>query len=238
MENKTIFKRYELKYLLTKEQKTQMLNAISEYVCPDEHGRATVRNVYYDTDNYRLVRNSIEKPCYKEKLRVRGYALAGSETPVFVELKKKYRSVVYKRRLILPETQAMKWLAGDARFSPRAQIASEINYFLEYYRTLRPVVFLSYDREAYFDRNDDSFRVTFDENIRCRQTELSLTYDAWGEPLSDRGSALMEVKCSGGMPVWMTHILSEMRLYKTSYSKYGTAYSSLIYPRKEILLYA
>lgn len=238
MEDRTVFKRYELKYLLTREQKAQMLCAISQYLTPDAHGRTTIRNVYFDTDNYRLARASIEKPYYKEKLRIRSYALAAPETPVFVELKKKVGSVVYKRRLTMPEGQAMRWVAGDKSVAPRTQIASEIDSFIDYYGTLRPAAFLTYDREAYFDRADDTFRVTFDGNILCREDGISLELGAWGQPLLEGGMALMEVKCAGGIPLWMTRVLSDMRLYKTSFSKYGTAYASMIYPRKENRLYA
>lgn len=238
MEDKTIFKRYELKYLLTQVQKEQMLDAISRYIAPDAHGRTTIRNLYFDTDSYRLVRASIEKPCYKEKLRIRSYTLATPETPVFVELKKKYRSVVYKRRLLLPERQAIDWIGGDTACTPHTQIASEINYFLQYYGKLKPAAFLSYDREAYYDRGDDTFRVTFDQNILFRQEETSLEAGVWGQPLLEQGHVLMEVKCSGGMPLWMTHVLSQMRLYRASYSKYGTAYTSIINARKECKLYA
>lgn len=172
MSFQTVFQRYELKYLLTQEQKKKILQAMAPYMELDQYGRTTIRNLYFDTGNYRLARHSIEKPSYKEKLCVRSYSQADPESPVFVELKKKYRNVVYKRRIALPEKEAMEWLQGGS-CSQDVQISREVDYFLSYYRNLAPVVFLSYEREAFF---------------------------------------------------------SEERIYKTSFSKYGTAYQSMIYP--------
>lgn len=165
----TVFKRYELKYILTKEQKNRILDAMAPYMQLDEYGRTTIRNIYYDTDNYRLVRQSIESPVYKEKLRIRSYSEATSDSTVFVELKKKYASVVYKRRLPLAEKDAMAWIGRQQPCSKDTQISREIDYFLDYYRTLRPAVFLSYEREAYYTREKSDFRVTFDDTVLCRR---------------------------------------------------------------------
>ena len=103
----TVFKRYELKYMLTLEQKQKVLAAMAPYMKLDNYGRTTIRNIYYDTDTYLLVRRSIEKPAYKEKLRIRSYSQAEPDSTVFVELKKKYKHVVYKRRISLPEEEAI-----------------------------------------------------------------------------------------------------------------------------------
>ena len=148
-----------------------------------------------------------------------------------MELKKKYRSVVYKRRISLPYAEAAAWLAGEAHPPKHTQIASEIDYFLDYYGSLHPTVFLSYEREAYSANDGSDFRVTFDDTILCRQDDLSLESDAYGTPILPEGTVLMELKCSGGIPLWMTHVLSEEKLYKTSFSKYGTAYRMLIFPQ-------
>lgn len=231
MAYQSVFKRYELKYMLTKEQKAEMRKAMEPYMLPDEYGRTTIRNIYYDTDNYRLVRRSIEQPAYKEKLRLRSYAQARADSPVFMELKKKYRSVVYKRRMALSEKEAMEWVSGEQPCGKRTQIAAEIDYFLKFYGTLRPVVFLSYEREAYFAKDNGDFRVTFDENILCRREELSLEAPVWGTPLLPESMVLMEIKCSGGIPLWMVQALSAAQIYKTSFSKYGKAYQTIIYPQ-------
>ena len=236
----TVFKRFELKYLLNAEQKERVLQAMEPYMTLDGYGRTTIRNIYFDTDNYRLVRHSIEKPVYKEKLRIRSYRQAEEDSTVFVELKKKYRKVVYKRRVSLPEKEAMEWVSGRNRCHGDSQIAGEVDYFLKYYQQLYPTVFLSYEREAYYSNDGSDFRVTFDDTVLCRQEDISLESEVYGTPLLPEGKVLMEIKCSGGIPLWMTHVLSEEHIYRTSFSKYGTAYKTMIFPRlaKEVVHHA
>ena len=227
----TVFKRYELKYMLTFEQKKKILEAMSPHMQLDKYGRTTIRNIYFDTDNYRLIRRSIEKPAYKEKLRIRSYSQATSNSTVFVELKKKYEQVVYKRRLSLCESDAIAWVCREKVCPIDTQISREIDYFIDFYEKLKPSVFLSYDREAYYDKGGGDFRVTFDDNILYRQMDINLCSPVYGEPILPEDRVLMELKCSGGIPLWMTRALSQERIYKTSFSKYGTAYSTLIFPK-------
>ena len=226
-----IFERYEIKYMISTEQKEKILAEIAPYMALDKYGRTTIRNIYFDTDDFRLIRRSIEKPTYKEKLRIRSYRLATPNSTVFVELKKKYKHIVYKRRLSLSEEQAIDWLSGKHHCHKDSQISKEIDYFMKYYGNLKPKVFLSYEREAYYSKNGDDFRVTFDDNILFRQDKLSLEADVSGTPLLDEGLVLMEIKCHGGIPLWMTKILSQEKIYKTSFSKYGTAYRNVILPK-------
>ena len=227
----TVFKRYEIKYMITLEQKAKVLEAMKPYMKLDKYGRTTIRNIYYDTDTYLLIRRSIEKPAYKEKLRIRSYGRAEPNSTVFVELKKKYKHVVYKRRISLPEKGAMEWLSGECHCEKYTQISEEVDYFLDYYKTLHPAVFLSYEREAFYANDGSDFRVTFDDTILCRQDDLSLESEVYGTPILPEGKVLMEIKCSGGIPIWMTKTLSEEHIYKTSFSKYGTAYQTMIFPR-------
>ena len=230
MAYQSVFSRFELKFLLTQAQKKQVLAAMEPYMKLDDYGRTTIRNIYYDTPSYLLVRQSLERPVYKEKLRIRSYLQADHFTTVYVELKKKYDGVVYKRRIGLPERDAMAWIAGTAPCPRDEQIVSEIDYFCTFYRGLEPKVFLSYEREAYFALDGSDFRVTFDESILCRQRNLSLCDGVWGTPLLGAGQTLMEIKCSGGIPLWMTEVLSKQQIYKSSFSKYGAAYQTMIYP--------
>ena len=218
------FQRFEIKYLLNRQDKLEMMQAMAPYMRLDTYGRTTIRNIYFDTENYRLIRRSLEKPAYKEKLRLRSYQAAGPQDPVFVELKKKYQSVVYKRRMTLPREQAVESFSLDLPLPAHSQIAQEIDYFRRFYQSLHPVVFLSYEREAFCPLDGGAFRVTFDENILYRQQDLSLGSGVYGIPLLEEGQTLMEVKTSGGIPLWMTHILCSRQLYKTSFSKYGAAY--------------
>lgn len=234
----TVFKRYELKYILTQNQKEQLMNTFKPYMRLDKYGRTSIRNIYYDTDTYRLIRRSIERPEYKEKLRVRSYGRAEADGTVFVELKKKYKAVVYKRRMNMPLNMAEKLLACGNSFPQQTQIAREIEYFRDYYKTLKPAVFLSYDREAFYSLNGDDFRITFDENILYRNKELSLTADVWGKPIIPSDLVLLEIKTSGGIPLWMTKFLTDRNLYKSSFSKYGAAYTDMLKNNKGELLYA
>lgn len=226
----TVFQRYELKYFLTRRQKERALQIMASHMAPDPFGRTTVRNLYFDTDDYRMIRHSIDKPVYKEKLRIRSYEKSTPDSTVFVELKKKYRDVVYKRRLLLAEHQAMAWTCGESHSGKDSQIAREIDYCLGFYKTLHPVVFLSYEREAFFGTEETDFRVTFDEQILCRQEDLSLTSPVYGAMLLPEDTVLMELKCAGGIPLWMVRFLTSEHICKTSFSKYGTAYQRMIFP--------
>ncbi|MBQ8371316.1 MAG: polyphosphate polymerase domain-containing protein [Clostridia bacterium] len=226
----TVFKRYELKYMLTPLQKKTILEAMSPYMQLDKYGRTTIRNIYLDTDSYRLIRRSIEKPAYKEKLRIRSYSQATEDSTVFVELKKKYERVVYKRRLPLCVSDAMAWVCRERSCPFDTQISREIDYFIDFYGKLKPTVLLSYEREAYYDKGGGDFRVTFDDTILCRRTDVNLCSSVYGKPVLPEGTVLMELKCSGGIPLWMVGVLSREHIYKTSFSKYGAAYSTLIFP--------
>lgn len=228
MAYQAVFKRYEMKYLMTRRQRKAVLEAMLPYMKLDEFGHTTIRNIYFDTDTYRLVRRSIEKPVYKEKLRIRSYKQAEAQDKVFIELKKKYDDVVYKRRESLSQLETLEWIVRGTPFPKATQIGNEIDYFFRLYQTLKPKVFLSYEREAFYALDGSDFRVTFDENILARQDELSLSREVWGERLIDEEQVLMEIKTSGGIPLWMTHALTKEKIYKTSFSKYGTAYEKMI----------
>lgn len=222
------FQRYEIKYLLNQDEKQKILNAMKNYMELDNYGRTIIRNIYFDTDSFRLIRRSLERPAYKEKLRVRSYKQTKPWDPVFVELKKKYRSVVYKRRLAMPEKQVMTSLIDQKPLEAASQIGKEINYFLNYYENLMPKVFLTYEREAFYSLDKSDFRVTFDENILYREKDLSLCSRVYGKPILKEGKTLMEIKTSGGIPLWMSHVLTENRIFRTSFSKYGLAYQDIM----------
>lgn len=227
MAYQTTFKRYEIKYFLNKNEKEYIKEIMKPYMKLDAYGRTTIRNIYFDTENYRLIRRSIEKPVYKEKLRVRSYSQVEPNDPVFVELKKKYKSVVYKRRLTLPEAQVMQSFENSAKLPCDSQIADEIEYFRSYYKTLRPSVFLTYERKAYYSLDASDFRVTFDENILYRNYDFSLGSEVYGTPLLDEGNTLMEIKTSAAFPLWMSEALNDKKIYRTSFSKYGSAYKNM-----------
>lgn len=135
---------------------------------------------------------------------------------------------MYKRRLTLPEGQARTCLCYDLPLPVRSQIADEVEYFRSYYKGLRPTVFLSYEREAFYALDGGDLRVTFDENILYRTRDLSLGSEAYGTPLLAEGQTLMEMKTSGGLPLWMSHELNRLRVFQTTFSKYGMAYRHMM----------
>ena len=227
MKNQMIFQRYEFKYLIDTRQLQAVLAAMAPHMVPDEYSHSSIRNLYLDTPDFRLIRHSLEKPVYKEKIRIRSYSRAAGSEKVFVELKKKYHSVVYKRRISMPQEQTLGCVAGTELW-PDSQIGAELAYAAGFYKTLRPAVFLSYERDSYRGVEDEDFRVTFDQEIRYRQEELTLDSDTWGIPILASGQVLMELKVAGGLPLWMAHVLSEQGIFKTSFSKYGTAYEDIL----------
>ena len=226
----TVFKRFEIKYIITEDQCEKLKALFTPYMKGDEYGNSTIKNIYFDTPSHLLIRNSIDKPIYKEKLRIRSYGQSTANSKVFVELKKKYDGIVYKRRIELPHDVAFNWISGDTPRPVDTQISREIEYFTQFYGNLKPAVFLSYEREAYYEKNGGSFRITFDDNILFRTDALTLLSDTGGHPLLEDGKVLMELKCSGGIPLWLVNVLSEEKIYKTSFSKYGTGYIKYILP--------
>lgn len=217
------FQRFEKKYLLTEAQYAAMQRGVQPYLQPDEYGRYPICNVYYDTDNYQLIRASLDKPVYKEKLRLRSYGVPGDSGEVFVELKKKFDGVVYKRRVAMEAGEAVRYLAGEARPRQEEQISREIDWFLASYRPT-PKAFIAYDREALASPDDAGLRVTFDTNLRWRDSELDLRCGDHGAPLLSGDRILMEIKIPGTAPVWLGHLLSELEIFPASFSKYGAFY--------------
>ncbi len=228
MANNT-FERFEEKYLLTPAQHKAVMAGLRGKMQPDMFGRSTVSSIYYDTEDYSLIRASLEKPDYKEKLRIRSYGTTAEESTVFVELKKKVGGIVYKRRTELPHAEANALLRGK-RIHSDSQVTREIRYFLQLYQP-GPRVLLSYRRVAYTG-GEAGLRITFDDNIRFRLCALTLTAGSWGEELLPQGGmTLMEIKAPGAMPLWLCRLLNENGIYPTSFSKYGVCYRDHIAPR-------
>ena len=234
-----IFERYEKKYMLPIEAYTRLVPELMKHMTADRYGKYTISNIYFDTDDFRLIRESLEKPVYKEKLRLRLYGDPGEEKTVFAEIKKKYKGVVYKRRIPLTLREARRYLVYgirpdlDSRRFTERQIFREIDYMKNRYG-LKPAVFIAYDRIAFAGTSDPELRVTFDNNIRCRSTELDLSRGKQGTQLLAPGTILMEVKIPGAMPLWMAELFEEITKYEVSFSKYGTYYRMLMEEKKEM----
>lgn len=226
-ETKFTFKRYEKKYLLTAEQYAALWQRLEPWLEPDEYPSSTVCSVYYDSDDYRLIRHSVEGPVYKEKLRLRSYNIPVDGDQVFIELKKKYKGIVYKRRVAMDAERAVQWLSGERPPEEDSQMIREIDFFLRSYRPV-PKAHIACDRTAWRAKEDAELRITFDKDIRWRQTELDLRAGSRGEPLLPDGQVLMEIKIPEAAPLWLAHMLSELSLFPVSFSKYGVCYKEHI----------
>lgn len=218
------FKRYEKKYLLSQKQYETLRALTEKRLIPDEYGEKTICNIYFDTPSARIIRASIEKPIYKEKLRLRSYGVPSPDSVVFVELKKKYKGIVYKRRETMPLKEAEGYLYRGKRPEKKSQVLREIDWFLSYYEEVHPNMYISYDRVALYDVENPDLRVTFDWNICWRDYQLELSNGSWGNSILQTGQYLMEVKIPESMSVWLGKILDELKIYPTSFSKYGKAY--------------
>ena len=226
------FKRYEKKYMLTPQQLVQITAGIQAHMRPDEFGCYTICSLYYDTDSYQLLRTSLEKPVYKEKLRMRSYGVPGSQDKVFVELKKKFDRVVYKRRTVMTAADAVSYLQSGAVPEREDQICHEIDWFMHTYRP-SPKVFIACDRTAFAGIEVPELRLTFDTNLRWRDRNLDLRAGDYGAPLLDPGQILMEIKIPGAAPVWLAQLLSRTGAFPTSFSKYGACYQQNLLGRPQ-----
>lgn len=221
------FERYEKKYLLTPAQQEALLAKIGCHLQADRYGQYPISNIYYDTDDWQLVRTSIARPVYKEKLRVRSYGVPGPDGKVFMEIKKKYKGVVYKRRVTTDPAAAQLFLSRGISRQDYGQIGREIAWFQQFYHT-SPKVFIGYDRTAYAGVEDPDLRITFDTRLRWRTTDLDLRLGDEGQPLLPPDKVLMEIKIPGTAPLWLSHALAELGLYATSFSKYGSCYCNCL----------
>lgn len=220
------FRRVEKKYRMNREQYEEFMKRAAGYIELDEYGLHTISNIYYDTEYYDLIRNSIEKPKYKEKFRIRGYGKVTEDSRIFLEIKKKYRGIVYKRRTSLTVKETREYLEKRIFPGNGDQIMREIEYFFQFYKP-EPKLYLAYDRMAYAGTEDSSLRLTIDQNIRSRREHLDLTYGDEGQCI-DKDGYLMEIKVPAAYPVWLARLLSELEIYPVSFSKYGTVYKESI----------
>ena len=228
----TSFKRYEKKFLLNQKQFDLLIPRLLEYMNPDENCKDgeeySIYNIYYDTEDDSIIKHSLSKPYYKEKLRLRSYNVPTSvKDTVFLELKKKIGGVVNKRRIIISLEEAYNLI--EKGIEPKKsdymtkQVVKEIGYFLNT-NDVSPKAYISYRRKAFFGKEDRDFRITFDNHIVTRRSDVVLENGCFGEELLKKGQYLMEVKILGAMPIWLTKIFSELKIYTASFSKYGKEY--------------
>lgn len=209
---------------MTVEQYEQLMEALEGRVEKDEYFESLIMNLYYDTPDYMLIRRSIEKPVYKEKFRLRSYGVPTDDSQVFMEIKKKFKGVVYKRRVRANTAEAVNYMAGGPEPEVNdPQIMEEIHWFCTRY-PLQPGMLLAYDRLAWKAVDDPNLRITFDTNIRYRMEDMDMTHGDYGTYLLPDNLVLMEVKIPGAAPMWLSHMLSDLEIFPTSFSKYGRCY--------------
>lgn len=230
-----VFNRYEHKYMLDKKTFEKVIAVMDEHMVSDPHNTGhkpyTIANIYFDTPDDYLIRTSLSKPKYKEKLRLRAYGIPDANSKVFLEIKKKFNGIVNKRRTTLKLSEAYDFIATGKSPAPKpymnTQVLAELEYFLKVY-DISPKLYLAYDRIAYFERDNKDLRISFDMNIRSRRYDLSLECGDYGEKLLADDVYLMEIKTSLAKPLWLTHMLAELDIKRKSFSKYGTEFKNTI----------
>lgn len=238
-----VFNRYEKKYKLTKMQYLRVLEELQIMMIDEatmesrQPNHYTVKNIYYDTDDYQLIKHSLSKPYYKEKLRLRGYDAIDSDSLVYLELKKKCGGFVNKRRTSISLSDAQAFIrtgiAPQHQTYHNRQVVKEIEFFLSRYQ-VKPKALIKYDRIAY---ESNGLRITFDTNLTGTPNTLRLDTKATDAQPIEESIHLMEVKCSGAMPLWLSRLFSKEKLSPTGFSKYGTYYlqnSSIIRTTKGV----
>ena len=226
-----VFQRREQKYLLTRLQYNEFSRLVQGKLAVDAYGLHTIANLYLDTKDFLLIRRSLEKPVYKEKLRLRSYGILAAENPVYLEIKKKCQGIVSKRRIRLPWNQAGAFVRRPYLLEEQSQISAEIGWALQRYLPEAKVM-LAYDRVAYTAPDHPELRVTLDQDIRFRQSVLDLSKGAWGKPLLPPERLLMEIKTAAALPPWLSRTLSYLEIYPASFSKYGYCYLHHLTPKK------
>ncbi|MBC8060358.1 MAG: polyphosphate polymerase domain-containing protein [Clostridiaceae bacterium] len=236
-----VFNRNECKFLIDKEVYEALNIKLLQYMEMDNYNKIndfyTISNIYYDTNDNYLIRNSLSKPTYKEKLRLRSYGVPGVDDKVYLEIKKKFKGLVNKRRTSLELREAYEFLSAGEKPELKSymnkQVINEIDYILKVYK-LEPKLYLAYDRKAMFSKDNKELRITFDTNVRTRRYDLKLEAGDYGDPLLENGKWLMEVKAEKNIPLWLSKLLSEYKTYKTNFSKYGKEYEKVLMQNKNL----
>lgn len=236
-----VFNRSECKFLIDEEVYEELNIKLLEYMERDDYNKIhdfyTISNIYYDTEDNFLIRNSLTKPKYKEKVRIRAYGVPDIDDKVYLEIKKKVNGLGNKRRTSLKLKETYEFLSTSEKPKLKSymnkQVISEIEYMLKLYN-LVPKAYIAYDRKAMFGKDNREVRITFDTNIRTRRYDLKLEAGDYGAPLLEKGKWLMEVKVEKNIPLWLSRLLSEYKIYKASFSKYGNEYKKMIMNSKNM----
>jgi len=222
----TIIDRTEQKYFVSEDNYQKLMTLLKDELSKDIYFKERICNIYFDNDNYELISTSLDKPTYKEKVRIRSYNKPKEDSIVFLEIKKKYKGKGNKRRIELNYSEALNYIEkGIIPQNNNNQIMNEIDYIFKKYN-LKPKISLTYDRLSYYLKKENSFRITFDHNIKYDNKELYLSNLENSNYLLKEGY-IMELKLQNGIPLWFSKVLNELQIYPTSFSKVGEAYTKL-----------
>lgn len=227
------FRRIEKKYIITREQYLIIKDIIETKMIEDEHGKSTICNIYLDTDQFDLIRHSITKPIYKDKVRLRSYNIPTNDSTVYLEIKRKYAGVVSKRRIEMKLNKFYEYINDKNSFTEENQVKKELLYYFKFYN-LKQTMFVSYYRRAYYDKDNRDFRITFDSNILARNYDLIIEKGIYGTHILEKDNYIMEIKTLGTIPIWLVKILNELQIYPCGFSKYGEAYTQLVLKADDI----
>lgn len=229
-----VFRRVEKKYIMTREQYLAIKEMLSEKMIEDSHGKSTICNLYFDTNEYELIRHSITKPIYKDKVRLRSYNLPTLDSKVYLEIKRKYEGVVSKRRIEMTLNDYYNFEEVND-LCENKQILNELNYYFQFYK-LNATMFLSYFRRAFYAKDNMGFRVTFDSNIMARNYDLKIENGIYGDYILDKDKYIMEIKILDAIPLWFVKILDQFNISPCGFSKYGEAYTKLILKENKVMI--
>jgi len=239
------FERKETKYLLSPLQYLQFRALAERHLAPAEYHESDVSSLYYDTPDDLLINRSLQGGKYKEKLRVRSYGAATQSSPVFIEIKKKFKGITYKRRVNCTLAAASAFLAGMdyleaierwplkdtaaqeyAHGTMSRQIAGELAWMRDHYEGIAPKMLVTTHRLSFVDVDDPDLRITFDSNVRWDNVSTTLEEAAGRHELFDNGERILEIKCGSAYPMWLVAALNECGIRPQSVSKYGRAYQA------------
>jgi hypothetical protein len=225
--------RYECKYLVLEAWVPEIRRIIGPFVRPDRFapqagGMYRISSLYLDSPDLQLLRMAREGWSERMKLRARTYS-ERQEDPVFLEVKRRFNGVVHKTRARLARAEVRAPLRSHAWGAPARSGPSELRQFvhLAQHFAVRPVRHVRYLREAYESRGGEPVRVTFDralEQAEGRDGELSPDGSRW-RPLGLEG-VVLELKFTGGFPLWMGALVARFELERRSISKYSLAMES------------
>lgn len=233
-EYQNVFKRIEKKYILDIQKYNKLMNELEGKLDDNEFPNSTILNLYFDTDNYDLAIRSIQKPVFKEKIRLRSYNVPNEDSVLFLELKRKYKETIGKRRIGISKKQYEQYLkTGRMEDIDNKQIYDEIDYSIKMYN-VSPKILIAYDRKAYYLKENHNIRITFDFNLRSRTEDLDLSLGDAGKKFFKKNLCILEIKSCDAMPIWLVKVLNNLCIYPTSFSKYGEIYKKMILNNKQI----